>query len=126
MGIFNYTFDWSVLWRPPYGEMLVKGIATTLHLSLLAWLIALALGLTVGIGRVLPSGLARLAGAAYVQVFRNTPFLVQLFFWYFAAPLLLPKPAQEWLYASVPDYAYWDPACCRFPATSTRRPTPAA
>ena len=43
----------------------------------------------------------------YVQVFRNTPFLVQLFFWYFAAPLLLPKPAQEWLYNHVPDYSYW-------------------
>ena len=107
MGILNYTFDWSVLWRHPYGGMLAKGIATTVHLSLLAWLIALALGLMVGICRVLPLRSASLAGGVYVQVFRNTPFLVQLFFWYFAAPLLLPKPAQAWLYDNVPNYAFW-------------------
>jgi glutamate/aspartate transport system permease protein len=107
MGIFNYTFDWSVLWRSPYGGMLVQGIVTTVVLSLLAWVIALTLGLMVGMCRVLPAPLARFAGGAYVQVFRNTPFLVQLFFWYFAAPLLLPRPGQEWLYDKVPDYAFW-------------------
>ena len=107
MGLLHYTFDWSVLWRHPYGEMIVKGIWTTLHLSLLAWLIALVLGFSIGICRVLPLRVARLAGWTYVQVFRNTPFLVQLFFWYFAAPLLLPKPGQAWLYDNVSDYAYW-------------------
>ncbi len=107
MGIFHYTFDWSVLWRSPYGGMLVKGIVTTLHLSLLAWVVALTLGMAVGVARVQPLRWVRFAGGAYVQVFRNTPFLVQLFFWYFAAPLLLPKPGQQWLYDNVPDYAYW-------------------
>ncbi|MFZ7110484.1 MAG: amino acid ABC transporter permease [Desulfatiglandales bacterium] len=107
MGLLSYNFDWTVLWHHPYGGMLVKGILTTLHLSLLAWVIAVILGLTIGIFRVLPTGPARFLGSAYVQVFRNTPFLVQLFFWYFAAPLLLPRPAQEWLYDNVPNYSYW-------------------
>ena len=103
----NYTFDWSVLWQQPYGAMLVQGILTTIHLSLLAWILAMVLGFIVGILRVLHSPWARLAGTAYVQVFRNTPFLVQLFFWYFAAPLLLPEPSQKWLYDHVPNYSYW-------------------
>ena len=107
MGFLSYTFDWSVLWRHPYGGLLIKGILTTLHLSLLAWMIAVVLGVTIGIFRVLPFRLVRFAGSAYVQIFRNTPFLVQLFFWYFAAPLLLPKLAQEWLYDNVPNYSYW-------------------
>jgi glutamate/aspartate transport system permease protein len=107
MGVVNYTFDWSVLWRQPYGAMFIKGIATTLHLSLLAWMIAIVLGISIGILRVLPSRRIRLAGSAYVQLFRNTPFLVQLFFWYFAAPLVLPQSGQTWLYDHVPDYAYW-------------------
>jgi len=107
MGFLNYTFDWSVLWRHPYGGMFVKGILTTIHLSLLAWIIAVILGIMVGIFRVLPQRSIRFAGSAYVQLFRNTPFLVQLFFWYFAVPLLLSKPAQEWLYDHVPDYSYW-------------------
>lgn len=107
MAFLNYTFDWSVLWRHPYGGLLIKGILTTLNLSLLAWMIAVVLGITIGIFRVLPFRLIRFAGSAYVQIFRNTPFLVQLFFWYFAAPLLLPKPTQEWLYDNVPNYSYW-------------------
>ncbi len=107
MGLLNYTFDWSVLWRYPYGGLLIKGILTTLHLSLLAWMLAVVWGITIGIFRVLPFRLSRFAGSAYVQIFRNTPFLVQLFFWYFAAPLLLPKQAQEWLYDNVTNYSYW-------------------
>ncbi len=103
----NYTFDWSVLWQQPYGAMLVKGILTTIYLSLLAWALAVVLGFIVGMLRVLPSPWVRFAGSAYVQIFRNTPFLVQLFFWYFAAPLLLPESGQKWLYDHVPDYSFW-------------------
>ncbi|MFA7013857.1 MAG: hypothetical protein WC202_12975 [Desulfobacterales bacterium] len=43
MGFLNYTFDWSVLWRHPYGNLFIKGIFTTIHLSLLAWMIAVVL-----------------------------------------------------------------------------------
>jgi glutamate/aspartate transport system permease protein len=107
MSLLNYDFDWSVLWRAPYGELMLWGILTTVHLSLLAWALAVLLGLTVGALRVQPLKPLRFAGALYVQVFRNTPFLVHLFFWYFAAPLLLPKASQLWLYDHVPNYSYW-------------------
>jgi glutamate/aspartate transport system permease protein len=73
----------------------------------LAWLLAVFIGIMVGILRVLPGAISRIAGMAYVQIFRNTPFLVQLFFWYFAAPLLLPQGAQAWLYDNVSNYAFW-------------------
>ncbi len=107
MAALNYDFDWSVLWRAPYGEMFGRGVLTTIHLSLLAWVLALALGACVGAMRVQPWPPLRRLGATYVYLFRNTPFLVHLFFWYFAAPLLLPKVSQLWLYDNVPDYAYW-------------------
>ncbi len=107
MGLLQYDFDWSVLWKEPYGEMLLKGILTTIHLSLLAWILAVVIGVTIGVMRAQPRRLPRLLGGAYVQLFRNTPFLAQLFFWYFAGPLLLPKTGQEWLYDNVPNYAYW-------------------
>ncbi len=106
MGLLHYDFDWTVLWREPYGWMLLQGIYTTIHLSLFAWLIAVLIGLIVAVLRVLPLRATRLAGFVYVQVFRNTPLLVQLFFWYFAAPLFLPKSAQQWLYKTIPNYAY--------------------
>lgn len=105
--MLNYPFDWSVLWREPYGEMLVNGIITTIHLSLLAWCLALTVGVLVGVARVLPSRLSRSIGFSYVQLFRNIPLLLQLFIWYFALPLLLPRAAQTWLYRNVPDLPYF-------------------
>lgn len=107
MGIFNYQFDWSVLWQEPYGRLMVKGILTTLHLSVLAWILAVIIGILIAMLRVAPRGSARFLGTGYVQIFRNTPLLVQLFFWYYAAPLLLPQTVQEWMYDNIPNYAYW-------------------
>ncbi len=104
--MLKYEFDWSVLWRQPYGSMLLEGIWTTIHLSAFAWIIASLLGLTVGICRMAPSRWARLAGSAYVEIFRNVPLLVQLFFWYFAFPSLLPQPAERWLYREVGSLSY--------------------
>jgi len=106
MAALNYDFDWSVLWRAPYGEMFARGILTTISLSLLAWILAMGLGLCIAVMRMQPFAPLRRLGALYVHLFRNTPFLVQLFFWYFAAPLLLPKAGQLWLYDNVPDYAF--------------------
>lgn len=105
--VLNYTFDWSVLWREPYGELLLNGILTTIHLSLLAWVLALVVGILVGVARVLPNRFTRSAGFSYVQLFRNIPLLLQLFIWYFVLPLLLPRPAQSWLYRNVPDLPYF-------------------
>ncbi|CCK79200.1 amino acid ABC transporter permease [Desulfobacula toluolica] len=104
--MLNYTFDWSVLWCQPYGAMMIKGILTTLGLSLVAWCLALILGICIAACRVYPSKTARVLALGYVLIFRNIPFLVQLFFWYFAAPLLLPRTVQAWVYDTVPDYAF--------------------
>ena len=105
--MLNYDFDWSVVWRAPYGEMMLQGIQTTLKLSILAWVLAVFLGMLVAVLQVLPYRIPRFLGAAYVQLFRNTPFLVQLFFLYFALPLVFPKATQTWFYDSVPDHAFW-------------------
>lgn len=104
--LHQYDFDWSVLWRHPYGALFLQGVWTTVHLSLLSWVIALPLGLVISLCRIMPYGPARLLGGAYVEVLRNIPLLVQLFFWYFAAPSLLPKGMERRLYANVHDLAY--------------------
>jgi len=105
--MLNYTFDWSVLWRPPYGKWFLDGILTTIQLSLLAWMIALFLGVTIGTMRVLPWRPVRLLGTTYVEVIRNIPILVQLFFWYFALPALLPRHIELWLYKNVSKFPFW-------------------
>ena len=118
--MFGYDFDWSVLWREPYGRWMVQGILTTIHLSLLGWVIACILGLTVGTMRVFPFRIARAIGTAYVEVIRNIPYLVQLFMWFFMVPLLLPKTAQIWVNINVPNIPYWTGVVCLGVYTASR------
>jgi glutamate/aspartate transport system permease protein len=86
-----YKFDWGVLWRNPYGVWLLEGIWLTIQLGLLAWIIALVLGVFMGTIRISRWRWLRFLGTAYVEIFRNIPFLVQLFFWYFAGPMLFGR-----------------------------------
>ena len=50
----QYQFDWSVLWRGQSGVWLLQGLLTTLEISALAWLLALALGVLSGALRTVP------------------------------------------------------------------------
>jgi glutamate/aspartate transport system permease protein len=89
-----YKFDWGVLWRQPYGEWLLQGLWLTIQLGALAWIIALSLGILFGTLRSVRSWPLRFIGALYVEIFRNVPFLVQLFFWFYAGPMLFGKTLQ--------------------------------
>jgi len=94
----NYRFDWSVLWTGQSGAWLWSGLLTTLALSGLAWLLAVALGIVSGALRTAPFRPLRALATAYVEFFRNVPLLVWMFFWYFAVPPLLPQAIQDWLF----------------------------
>jgi His/Glu/Gln/Arg/opine family amino acid ABC transporter permease subunit len=94
----NYNFDWSVLWSGQSGSWLLHGLITTLEISLLAWVLALALGIVSGALRTASLALLRWTATVYVEFFRNVPLLVWMFFWYFAVPPLLPQALQEWLF----------------------------
>lgn len=84
------ALDWSILWQPPYGGWILQAMAVTIGISLVSWCFALLIGIGVGVAREAPSRLARLLGWAHVEVFRNVPLLVQLFFVYYVLPRLLP------------------------------------
>jgi glutamate/aspartate transport system permease protein len=89
-----YKFDWSVLWRAPYGEWMLQGIWLTLQLGFLAWIIALFLGVFLGTLRAAPWKQLRWVSTIYVEIFRNVPLLVQLFFWFYAGPMIFGKTLQ--------------------------------
>jgi glutamate/aspartate transport system permease protein len=92
-----YHFQWSVLWTAPYLGWLLQGVATTLALAALSWVLAATLGAIFGAVRTVPSRFLRGVGVAYVEFFRNVPLLVWMFLWYFGASQLLPLAAQDWL-----------------------------
>jgi glutamate/aspartate transport system permease protein len=73
-----------------YLDWILNGLGWTLSLALGAWTIALVVGTLVGVARTLPTGVLPKLGRVYVEIFRNIPLLVQMFFWYFILPELLP------------------------------------
>jgi glutamate/aspartate transport system permease protein len=91
----NYHWNWDVFFQSAaknqtYLDWLLSGAKITLALGLGAWAIALVLGAIVGVLRTVPNRFLSAIGAAYVELFRNIPLLVQLFIWYFVLPDLLP------------------------------------
>jgi His/Glu/Gln/Arg/opine family amino acid ABC transporter permease subunit len=94
----NYTFNWSVLWTGESGRWLLLGLITTLELSALAWLLAVALGIVSGALRTVKFRPLRILATFYVEFFRNVPLLVWMFFWYFGAPPFLPEVIREWMF----------------------------
>jgi len=58
----------------------------TIWLTLASWLIALALGILLGVMRSAPLGFVRSIAAGYTEFFRNVPLLTVLFFIYFGVP----------------------------------------
>jgi His/Glu/Gln/Arg/opine family amino acid ABC transporter permease subunit len=94
----NYQFNWSILWTGQSGAWLLQGVITTLQLTLLAWCLAVMLGIVAGAFRTLQFAPLRWLSSSYVEFFRNVPLLVWMFFWYFAVPPLLPEGVQDWLF----------------------------
>ena len=68
--------------------LLMRGAALTLALTAVATLLGLALGIACARARTHGPAIARALAAAYVELIRNTPFIVQLFFIFFGLPSL--------------------------------------
>jgi aspartate/glutamate/glutamine transport system permease protein len=75
--------------RQHYPDLL-RGYGITIYLTCLTMLLALAVGVVVSLLRTSEIKLLRTISGAYVEFFRNTPLLVQLFFLFFALPKLPP------------------------------------
>ncbi|HKO09661.1 MAG TPA: amino acid ABC transporter permease [Alphaproteobacteria bacterium] len=82
----QYTFDWSVIWR--YRGTLLHGLALTLLLSLAGLAAALAIGMIAGAGGASRRPALRTAAILYVELARNVPLLVHIYFWYLALSAL--------------------------------------
>jgi general L-amino acid transport system permease protein len=76
-----------------YGQAFMVGLLNTLFVSVVGIVLATVLGLLVGVARLSSNWLVSRVAAGYVELMRNTPLLVQLFFIYFAILLQLPPVA---------------------------------
>jgi len=75
-----------------YGRAFLVGLLNTLLVSIIGIILCTVLGITIGIGRLSQNYLIAKTAEWYVEIFRNIPLLLQIFFWYYGALRLLPMP----------------------------------
>lgn len=87
MGLIAFLSDVVEQLRLHYPALL-RGYQVTILLTTGSMALALALGTVVALVRTSEWRIARVLAGAYVEVFRNTPLLIQLYFLFFALPKL--------------------------------------
>ena len=90
--LLDYDGQDSYLWA------YVVALLNTLLVSFLGIIFCTILGVIIGVARLSSNYLIRNSAAWYVELFRNIPLLLQIFFWYYAALRALPLPegAEPW------------------------------
>ncbi|WP_163268757.1 amino acid ABC transporter permease [Chelativorans alearense] len=82
------TYTFSFTWLTEYYPVLLKGILVTIELIAVGGLFGVALGTACAWARALGPAWLKPLVSAYVELIRNTPFLIQLFFIFFGLPSL--------------------------------------
>ena len=80
----RYHFDFG--WLAEYYPTLIKGVLVTVELTLIGAVLGIILGIACAWARALGPSWLKPFVAAYVELIRNTPFLIQLFFIFFGLP----------------------------------------
>lgn len=82
----HYTFDFTPILAA--SSMLATGALATMRMSAIAMCLGLMLGVGLMLMRMSRAGALRAAAIGYIELIRNTPFLVQIFFIFFGLPEL--------------------------------------
>jgi len=75
----------------PYWKAFIVGLLNTLKVAVVGIVLATILGTVTGVARLSTNWLISNIASVYIEIIRNTPVLVQLFFLYFAVMLKLPQ-----------------------------------
>ncbi|HWJ76036.1 MAG TPA: amino acid ABC transporter permease [Kaistia sp.] len=84
-----------------YGRALLVGLLNTLLVAGLGILIATILGFIIGVARLSSNWLISRIATAYIEILRNIPLLLQLFFWYFAVLRAVPGMREKWTFLGI-------------------------
>jgi polar amino acid transport system permease protein len=83
----EFQWDFSVVFE--YQGNLYRGLAMTFKLSIIIILASMVGGIVIGAGRYSKNKLFNWPATAYIELFRNTPVLVQIVWFYYAFPVLI-------------------------------------
>ncbi|HCU68678.1 MAG TPA: ABC transporter permease [Desulfomicrobium sp.] len=101
----NYKFNWALIFSGEYGRWFIDGLSVTLQLSGLSIILALLMGTLLTVMRLSRVKPLVWFSVGYIEFFRNTPLVVQIFFWYFGSDPMLPGFFKEWLYRQNIEFA---------------------
>jgi len=94
----NYQFNWKLVLTGEYGQWILQGLWITLEISFVSIVLSLLLGTIIAVFRLSRVKPLVWFSASFTEFFRNTPLLVQIFFWYFGSYAILPDAVNKWLY----------------------------
>ncbi|WP_051223472.1 amino acid ABC transporter permease [Conexibacter woesei] len=83
--ITNPRFEWDVVGDYLFDARVLRGIVTTLELTVIAMVIGILGGVLLAVMRLSPNPMVSGSSFFYIWIFRGTPVLVQLLFWNFIA-----------------------------------------
>lgn len=82
----GYDFDFSVIFK--YWDLFLQGALMTIRITALATVLGILVGVSMAGLQLIKNRILSGVIRAYIEIIRNTPFLVQLFFVYFGLPTL--------------------------------------
>ncbi len=80
-------FGWSVVRQYLFSPLIVRGALITLELTVVSMIVGVLLGVLIAVMRLSKSRLISGVAWFYAWIFRGTPVLVQIYFWFFIAAL---------------------------------------
>jgi polar amino acid transport system permease protein len=83
----GYAWDFSFLWA--YRGLILTGLGVTIAYTVGTILLGLVVGLVTGLLRLSRNPVITAPLVAYVEIFRCTPLLVQIIWFYYALPVVL-------------------------------------
>jgi polar amino acid transport system permease protein len=104
--VTNDNFGWPVVWDYLFDDRILRGLQNTLVLTVLSMVIGVVGGILLAIMRLSDNPLASGVASAYIWLFRGTPLITQLIFWFFFAALF-PRIGLGVPFGG-PEFVSWD------------------
>lgn len=98
MIVFKADPYWKIL------KFVRDGLEITVLLTVVSFVFILILGLIGGLGRIAKNPVIHLIATLYVEIVRGIPLLVQLIWWYFAAPVVIKSLGSALHFAPLANY----------------------
>ncbi|TCP66532.1 amino acid ABC transporter permease [Baia soyae] len=89
--------NWDFGFIQEYRTEFIDGFFLTLKVSMAALILSLIIGTIIAIFRISSNKALRAFGTSYVEFFRNTPLMVQVFFFYFGLASIGYKLTEFWI-----------------------------